>query len=87
MKDTQSAADSNSDDSSTALWEAQAVLLLWLSILVLIPFDLFIVDSSVTDEASTAAAKQGYTPMAAKIMELCQQYLAHPGRSCDWQLR
>lgn len=79
VKEAQPTADSSGDDSGIALWEAQAVLLLWLSILVLIPFDLVIVDSSVTDEASAAAAKQGYTPLAAKIMQLCQEYLAHPG--------
>lgn len=79
VKAAHPAAAANGDDSSIALWEAQAVLLLWLSILVLIPFDLFILDSSVTDDASTAAAKRGYTPLAAKIMELCQEYLQHPG--------
>lgn len=34
-------------------WEAQSVLLLWLSQLVLIPFDLAIVDSSLADVPSS----------------------------------
>lgn len=71
------AAGTNS--SGSGLWEAQAVLLLWLSILILIPFDLVILDSSVTD-GSTAAGQAGYPPLAAKIMALCQGFLSQPGR-------
>jgi hypothetical protein len=71
------AAGTNS--SGSGLWEAQAVLLLWLSILILIPFDLVILDSSVTD-GSTAAGQAGYPPLAAKIMAVCQGFLSQPGR-------
>ncbi|KAL4443777.1 hypothetical protein ABPG75_011514 [Micractinium tetrahymenae] len=46
-------------DDGQGLWEAQYVLLLWLSMLVLIPFDIAIVDSSLAAEASAA------TPAAA----------------------
>jgi hypothetical protein len=42
------------DSGAQSLWEAQYVLLLWLSMLVLIPFDIAIVDSSLA-EAPTAA--------------------------------
>eukprot|EP00878_Enallax_costatus_P043913 GHUV01052022.1.p1 GENE.GHUV01052022.1~~GHUV01052022.1.p1 ORF type:complete len:207 (+),score=58.37 GHUV01052022.1:593-1213(+) len=79
VRDTQPSADSTGDSSSIALWEAQAVLMLWLSILVLMPFDLFILDSSVTSDASSQHAQRGFTPLAARIMALCQDYLKHPG--------
>ena len=39
-----------------ASWEAQTMLLLWLSILILIPFELSTVDSSVDDNAANAPA-------------------------------
>lgn len=82
VRDSPATTDNSSNDNSIALWEAQAVLMLWLSILVLIPFDLSILDSAVTDEQDAAAVAQtGYTPLAAKIMQLCQQYLQHPGES------
>jgi hypothetical protein len=79
VADARAAADTNGDISSIALWEAQAVLLLWLSILVLIPFDLVILDSEVTSDSSRAAAQLAYTPLAGRIMRLCQGYLQHPG--------
>lgn len=81
VRDTPPTADIAGDSSSIALWEAQAVLMLWLSILVLMPFDLFILDSTVTSDANPQQAKRGYTPLAAKIMDLCQEYLKHPGES------
>lgn len=65
--------------SGSGLWEAQAVLLLWLSILVLSPFDLIILDSSVTDSSGAAAAQARYAPLAARVMELCQGFLSQPG--------
>ena len=37
--------------ASIGLWESQAVLLLWLSILVLIPFDLVILDLIIPGES------------------------------------
>ncbi|KAF6263485.1 armadillo-type protein [Scenedesmus sp. NREL 46B-D3] len=79
VADARAAADTAADNSSISLWEAQAVLLLWLSILVLIPFDLVILDSEVTCASSRAAAQLAYTPLAGRIMRLCQAYLQHPG--------
>lgn len=79
-RDASSSSGAGSDGVRLALWEAQAVLLLWLSILVLLPMDLAILDSAVTCEASrAAAAAAGFTPLAGRIMALCQAYLAHPG--------
>jgi hypothetical protein len=45
--------------NSMSLWESQAVLMLWLSILVLTPFDLIILDSQVTTgESNMQATRQ-----------------------------
>ena len=75
------------DDGGGALaaWEAQGVLLLWLSILILTPFDLRTVDSSVGDvsaaEGGSGSSGNGeeVTPLAARVVALCQGYLEHPG--------
>eukprot|EP00955_Chlamydomonas_euryale_P108154 365823-Chlamydomonas_euryale.AAC.15 len=37
------------DEARAAVWEAQSVLMLWLSMLILVPFDLATIDSSATD--------------------------------------
>lgn len=80
MTDQAASSANGSHGGSSGLWEAQAVLLLWLSILILIPFDLVILDSSVTDSNGGAAAAQaGYPPLAAKVMALCQDFLSQPG--------
>lgn len=75
-------AAKSANNSGSGLWEAQAVLLLWMSILILIPFDLVILDSSVTDSNGAAAAQARYPPLAAKVMALCQDFLGQPGASC-----
>ena len=66
----------------------QYVLLLWLSMLVLIPFDIAIVDSSLAPAqpgastpaaAAEAAAAAAYPPIVRTILSLCQGYLGSPG--------
>ncbi|KAL4422042.1 hypothetical protein ABPG77_004858 [Micractinium sp. CCAP 211/92] len=52
-------------DDGAGFWEVQYVLLLWLSMLVLIPFDIAIVDSSLAAEAAVPAAADGSGPAAA----------------------
>lgn len=61
--------------SDLALWETQGVLLLWLSILILTPFDLSTVDSAVGEDWAGGSL----TPLAVTVMQLCQSYLDHPG--------
>ena len=56
--------------------QTRAVLLLWLSILVLIPFDLATVDSSL---AGAALAADEVPPVVLNVVSLCQEYLAEPG--------
>lgn len=79
--EAQQRSTAGSDSSGSGLWEAQAVLLLWLSILVLIPFDLVILDSSVTGDSGNSmdAAARSYPPLAVKIMTSCQDFLSQPG--------
>ena len=60
---------------SMPLWETQSVLLLWLSMLILTPFDLSTVDSAVGADWKG----EGLTPLAVRVMTLCQGCLDHPG--------
>jgi hypothetical protein len=63
--------------SNLCTWEAQSVLLLWLSMLVLTPFNLSTVDSAATNSGSSNG--QRYTPLAATLLQLGESYLHHPG--------
>ena len=67
-------------------WETRATLILWLSILVLIPFDLVTVDSQVATgggDGAAVAARGGDAeapPVVMRILELCERrYLTDPG--------
>lgn len=42
-------------DDASAVWEAQSVLLLWLSILILIPFQLSTVDAGAAADVQDSA--------------------------------
>ena len=74
-------------DELGSAWETRATLILWLSILVLIPFDLVTVDSQVTTNTGVdgaAMAKSGgqqeAPPVVLRILALCQDsYLRDPG--------
>ena len=70
-----------SGEEGIASWECQSILLLWLSMLILVPFDLSTIDSSATD--LTALGTQPYTLLVSKLMNLCQEYLYHPGTVRD----
>jgi len=71
------AAAGSIEDGALAAWEAQSVLLLWLSILILTPFDLRTVDSAVGVEGGGGEGE--VTPLAARIVCVCEGYLDHPG--------
>ncbi|KAG6592731.1 Tubulin-specific chaperone D [Phytophthora cinnamomi] len=55
------------DRADHAAWETRYVLLLWLSMLCLVPFDLTTIDSSAD------------TSIVANIVTLCKDYLSDPG--------
>lgn len=74
------------DRHDHAAWETRYVLLLWLSILVLIPFDLGTVDSTVplALKAATAAADQGQDlGLVARLLATAKGYLQDPGAVRD----
>ncbi|KAI5064124.1 hypothetical protein GOP47_0020794 [Adiantum capillus-veneris] len=64
-------------EESTGQWETKCCLLLWLSILVLVPFDIASVDSSFTEIDLTVS--RVVPPLVGKILTLCKDYLASPG--------
>ncbi|KAL1546475.1 tubulin-folding cofactor D-like [Salvia divinorum] len=71
----------NSDTSlrqeSTGAMETKCVVLLWLSILVLIPFDLSSVDTSMA--SSDYTGKDEPPPLVVRILEICKNYLSNAG--------
>eukprot|EP00891_Asterochloris_glomerata_P000593 jgi/Astpho2/593/e_gw1.00013.148.1_t len=64
------------DDDNNSTWEALCTLTLWLSQLVLIPFDLAIVDSQLTDASGSPHA---YPPLVATLLTTYKEQLGAPG--------
>ncbi|XP_023000016.1 tubulin-folding cofactor D isoform X1 [Cucurbita maxima] len=62
---------------STGEMEAQCVILLWLSILVLVPFDISTVDSSLS--STNSLAKFEPSPLVLRIISFCKDYLSSAG--------
>lgn len=62
---------------STGEMEAKCVMLLWLSILVLVPFDISSVDSSIL--ISKHNDSDGPPPLVLRILEFSKDYLASAG--------
>lgn len=60
-------------------WETRYALLLWLSILVMVPFDLSTIDSS-TVSTSGSGREAG---LVAAIMRECRGYLSDAGATRD----
>ena len=54
-----------------ATWEVRYVLLLWLSIIILVPFDLKIIDSSAENQQT----------LAARMINEAKNYLRDSGKS------
>lgn len=70
-------ATSSLRQESTGEMEAKCVMLLWLSILVLVPFDISSVDTSI---AKTSNLKMDEPPpLVLKILEFCKDYLSSAG--------
>ncbi|KAH7298542.1 hypothetical protein KP509_25G048400 [Ceratopteris richardii] len=64
-------------EESTGQWETKCCLLLWLSILVLIPFDIASVDTSFSE--TDLSNSRVVPPLVEKILTLCKEYLGNPG--------
>ncbi|XAR54139.1 hypothetical protein NMG60_11029152 [Bertholletia excelsa] len=62
---------------STGEMEAKCIILLWLSILVLVPFDISSVDSSITNSNSLVGDES--PPLVMRILGFCKDYLSSAG--------
>ncbi|CAL0300262.1 unnamed protein product [Lupinus luteus] len=62
---------------STGEMEAKCVMLLWLYILVLVPFDIATVDTSIANKESLVEFE--LAPLVLRIIELCKDYLSTSG--------
>lgn len=67
----------SSRQESTGEMEAQCVILLWLSILVLVPFDISSVDSSLSNTNDLAEFEPA--PLVLRIISFCKDYLSSAG--------
>lgn len=69
-------------EESTGEWETKCCLLLWLSILVLIPFDLASVDTSLAGSRvayAWVAADDEPPPLVQKMIQICTAHLENSG--------
>lgn len=62
---------------STGEMETKCVILLWLSILVLVPFDISSVDTSIANTHSVDANEP--PPLVSRILEISKEYLSNAG--------
>ncbi|KAJ0113303.1 hypothetical protein Patl1_00240 [Pistacia atlantica] len=62
---------------STGEMEAKCVILLWLSILVLVPFDISTVDTSIANNDDLG--KNQPAPLVLRILGFCKDYLSNAG--------
>lgn len=72
------AALSSATATVSQMWEAQYVLLMWLSLLALVPFDFSLIDSSL-GAGEPAPEAYGCPPIAANLIATCKEFLAAPG--------
>lgn len=68
-------------EESTGEWETKCCLLLWLSILVLIPFDLASVDTALADSRADArlSSNDEPPPLVQRMIRICTVHLENPG--------
>ncbi|XP_065859361.1 tubulin-folding cofactor D isoform X2 [Euphorbia lathyris] len=62
---------------STGEMEAKCVILLWLSILVLVPFDISSVDTSIANSNDLGELEPA--PLVLRILKYCKDYLSSAG--------
>ncbi|CAG9461750.1 unnamed protein product [Pedinophyceae sp. YPF-701] len=72
-----------SDPTSAGAWEAKAVVLLWLTILALVPFDIRTLDTAAAggevDEEVRGHDGARYPVVVLRIMRMTQDFLSDPG--------
>lgn len=64
-------------EESTGEMEAKCVMLLWLYILVLVPFDISTVDTSIASNDNLSEFEP--TPLVLRIIGFCKDYLSTAG--------
>lgn len=64
--------------ADAASWQTAYALMVWLSMVVMVPFDLSIIDSAVTSDAAAAGS-----PLVASIEKLALSYLGSTGPARD----
>ncbi|KAL9940648.1 hypothetical protein V8E36_000136 [Tilletia maclaganii] len=70
--------------STGAVWELRYVLLLWLSLVCMIPFDLRQLDEAAAASSSTSSVGSGLgTTVSDRIEQLGRTFLASPGKERD----
>ncbi|KAI5017459.1 hypothetical protein ZWY2020_042347 [Hordeum vulgare] len=62
---------------STGEMETKCVVLLWLYILILIPFDISSVDTSIAATADVPGSE--VVPLVTRILDICKDYLSNSG--------
>lgn len=62
---------------STGEMEAKCVMILWLSILVLVPFDISSVDTSIAHNNDIGELES--PPLVLRILSFCKDYLSNAG--------
>ena len=88
LRAAEAEGEGDSGVGNGGLWETRCVLLLWLSILVLIPFDLAVVDSALLGEAASGAdtgagSENSAPPVVRAIVARCTEYLGDSGWARD----
>jgi hypothetical protein len=72
------------DKTEHTTWETRYVLLLWLTVLCLIPFDICSLDSSMQEHTTTdatpgSAGHEGASSLVSLVKRTCQEYLEDAG--------
>ena len=72
------------DKAEHGKWETRYVLMLWLTVLCLIPFDICSLDSTMhisttTEESPGAQGHENTSSLVSLVRNICQEYLEDPG--------
>lgn len=80
MQERKESLEGFDEDQSGQTWEVCSILLLWLSILALVPFDLVSVDTSLSQLPSWEEAMKETPPLAQRMITFCWAQLASTSR-------
>lgn len=69
-------------EESTGGWETKCTLLLWLSILVLMPFDMASIDTALVEPRAPnigLCREEEAPPLVQRMLKMCTDHLESPG--------